>query len=238
MNTIIIDDEKLARENLKETLKKISPSLTIIAEADSVETGLEVLNKYKPDLVFLDINLFDGSGFNVLEGLNKVDFQVIFVTAYDEFAIKAFRADALDYILKPISVTELSNAVQKAIDNHARMLNKGKKKPENKRITIKENSGIRFINIDEIIRCKSDNNYTDIILKSGEKILSSRTLKEYATLLEEHDFYRIHQSHLVNLLMIKRIVKRDGYYVELENGETLEVSRRRKEGLLLKLGTM
>ena len=240
MNVIIIDDEELARENLSGILNEHFPSLNVIGEADSVDSGIDLLTHKKVDLVFLDINLFDGSGFTILQSLKNVDFQVVFVTAYNDFAIQAFRVNALDYILKPINIDELGQAVAKAIANFENKatnwinesVNNGF---ENQRLAIKENHGIRFVDITDIAYCKADSNYSEIYLKSGERILSSRTLKEYAEILENYDFYRIHHSHIINLSIVKRIIKQDGIFVELMEGKILEVSRRRKVGLMLKL---
>ncbi|NOQ72581.1 MAG: response regulator [Crocinitomix sp.] len=243
MKIVIIDDEKPARENLKTILNQFFPTLDVIGEADSVANGVELLSQVKADLVFLDINLFDGSGFNILQELEEIDFQVIFVTAYSQFAIRAFRVNALDYILKPINVDELKIAVNKAITSE--MSNAPSPIQtivasktgifKNERLAIKENDGIRFVDITSILRCKSDNNYTEIHLLDGKKIISSKTLKDYSQILEDFDFLRIHQSHLVNTKKIKRIIKKDGLFVEMDNGELLQVSRRKKDDLYRKM---
>lgn len=243
MKVVIVDDERPARENLRTTLNHFFPDIQVVGEADSVVTAVNVLTEVEMDLVFLDVNLFDGSGFNILEELPEINFHVIFVTAYSQFAIRAFRVNALDYILKPVNVNELKQAVEKAMhstENHqVRILKSALQLKENifksQRLAIKENDGIRFIEIPTIIRCKSDNNYTDIFLATGEKIVSSRTLKEYTQILESYDFLRIHQSHLVNTCKITKIHKKDGIYVEMDNGELLEVSRRKKEDLYRKM---
>ena len=244
MKTVIIDDEKPAREYLNSLIKKyFNDQINVIGEADSVSAGIEILSKLEVDLVFLDINLFDGSGFNILEEIKQINFQVIFITAYNDYAIRAFRVNALDYILKPINIDDLRSAIQKAKQN----FNEGQNKTiiealvnlqleqKNRRIAIHENDGIRFVNISQIVRCKSDNNYTEIYLADGEKIISSKTLKDYCMMLEDQGFFRIHQSHLVRLSYIKKILKRDGVQVELENGDILDVSRRKKEALSQKL---
>lgn len=179
----------------------------------------------------------------ILDEFGEINFQVIFVTAYSHFAIQAFRVNALDYILKPVNVNELKEAVKKAMlseDNYsAQQLKKVGEVKKNilktQRLAIKQNDGVRFIDIPTILSCKSDNNHTDIFLTTGEKIVSSRTLKEYSQILETYDFLRIHQSHLVNTTKIVKVHKKDGLYVELENGDLLEVSRRKKEDLYRKM---
>lgn len=244
MNVVIIDDEKPARDSLETILKTNYPEVVILAQADSLKTGIEVLNQHKPDVLFLDVNLFDGSGFNLLEHFEQLPFHVIFVTAFNKFAVKAFRYNALDYILKPISTTELSEAIRR-VKSYKDVFstkslksitqNWNVKKTYDQKIAIRENDGIRYINISMIRRCQSDSNYTKIHLVDGEKIMTSRTLKSYTEILEEFGFYRIHQSHLVNLEQIKKIISRDGHYVELSNGEIIELSRSRKEQLYVEM---
>jgi two-component system LytT family response regulator len=243
VKVVIVDDEKPARENLKTILNRCFPEINIVGEADAVASGVKLLSTVKTDLVFLDINLFDGSGFNVLQELDQIDFQVIFVTAYSQFALRAFRVNALDYILKPINVAELKDAVNRAIssmdsyspNNLQTIVDSNESIFKNQRLAVKENDGIRFVDIATIMRCQSDNNYTEIYLVDGKKILSSKTLKEYSEILEDFDFLRIHQSHLVNAKKITRILKKDGLFVELDNGEILQVSRRKKDELYRKM---
>ncbi len=239
MKAIIIDDEKPARDNLKAILKKIFDNIEVVAEADSVESGIKVLTSTKTDVVFLDINLFDGSGFNILEGLETINFHVIFITAYNDFAIRAFRVNALDYLLKPIDIEELQESINKVRkldkkfknDSLQETIENLKRKNQNTKLAINESDGVRFVRIQEIIRCQSDNNYTEVHMYSGEIITSSKTLKFFNEVLDKFGFFRIHQSHLVNLKNVKKILKRDGLQVELENGDILDVSRRKKEGL-------
>lgn len=239
--TVLIDDEYPVRNNLKTLLEMDFPELEIIGEADSVETGVKLLNEVSPDVVFLDVNLSDGSGFNLLEQLNETRFQVIFVTAYDNFAISAFKVNALDYLLKPVGLIDLKNAVDR-LKNTTRFLGasdleiiknnwSGISKQTGK-LAIREHGGIRYLNIREIMRCQSHNNYTEIHLRCGEHIMTSRTLKEYSGILEQYGFFRIYQSHLINLHFVKKILHKDGLYVEMDDGKILELSRDKKVRLM------
>lgn len=243
MKYVVIDDEKPARENLKTTLREYFPDLIPVGEADSSKTGVELLNRVSTDLVFLDIDLFDGTGFGMLEKLEKIDFQLIFVTAYNDYAIRAFRVNALYYILKPIVLGELLKAVNRARENqrisqngrYREMLNNISESPVSQKLAIRESTGIRYLHIADIIRCKSDNSYTEFYLKNGQKFTSSRSLKDYSEILSEFGFFRIHQSHLVRLSSISRIVREGGTFVELDSGDTLPLSRRKKDDLIRKM---
>lgn len=243
MRVIIIDDEKLARENIKAVLKRMSFDIEIVAEANSVSTGIEVLQKTNTDLVFMDIDLNDGSGFNILESLPEIRFQTIFITAYNEFAVRALRADALDYLLKPINTVEFKEALCKARNIITERLNRKagiipenwKEAVEPKRLLIHEIDGIRYVNISDILRCASDNNYTKIYLTNGDMVTACHTLKKYSDILEAHHFFRIHRSHLVNIKMIKKILKRDGLFAIMNNNDQVQISRRRLEELRNKM---
>lgn len=239
MDIVIIDDEIDARENLSSTLISLCDDINIMAEADSVSSGIALLTRIKPDLVFLDIDLTDGSGFNILEQLPDITFKIVFVTAYNNYAIKAFKVNALDYILKPIDDQELINAVEKARQQqpnpHSKAILKHIDITSNPELlSIREQGSIRFIKIDQIIHCQSDKNYTELHLTTGERIVSSRSLKAYTEILELYHFFRVHQSHLVNLKQIKRIDKQEGY-AELLNGTIVAISRRKREPLLYKM---
>lgn len=239
IRAVIIDDERPAREYLNNIIEKYFFDIKVIAEADTVTSAIDVLSKYEVDLVFLDINLSDGSGFNILEELENINFYVIFITAFNNYAIRAFKVNALDYILKPINIEELKNALfnaKKRLDQDKNELIKKsldnlRLDGQNTRLAIQENNGVHFVTINEITRCKADDNYTEFHLKGGGLVISSRTLKEYSAILEEHGFFRIHRSHLVNLKQIKKILRNRGTQVEMKNGDLLEVSRRKKEEL-------
>ena len=235
MKVVIIDDELPSRENLSNTLATDFPELEIVGEAYSVDSGVDLLSNCEVDLVFLDIDLGSGTGFNILEKLEEINFQIVFVTAYNDYAIRAFKVNALDYILKPINDIELAVAIEKAKENKiktgSKMIKEINLNINDQSLGVKEKGGIRFIKVLNIIRCKADKNYTEIYLDSKERIVSSKSLKEYAKILESYGFFRIHQSHLVNLKKVKRILREDGIYVQLENNDLLQVSRRKKDAL-------
>jgi len=239
LNSIIIDDEAESRNTIRNILTNYCDSVAIIAEAKDVKSGIQAVNTHRPDLLFLDIQMPDGTGFDLLEKIGDVNFQVVFVTAFDQYALKAIKFSALDYILKPIDPQQLIDAVNKAqksennlstITHQISTLLRNKNGFE--RITLPTMEGFRFVNIKDIIRCEADNNYTWFILKSGEKILVTKTLKEYDEQLSDMDFIRVHQSHLVNIKFIDRYIKGDGGTIIMVDGSEVEVSRRRKEEFL------
>jgi two-component system, LytTR family, response regulator len=238
MDAIIIDDETPARNNLKQIIKDNFKGVNVIGEAESVKTGVELLNKCKTDIVLLDINLSDGSGFNILEQLKDINFQVIFVTAYNEYAIKAFKFNALDYVLKPIEIRQLKRVFDKArellnddfitkeelnvvLDNYS-------KKDEDKKLVIHEMNKVTFVAINEIIKFISDGSYTTIYLNDNSQLTCSNTIKVYQELLPESMFYRVHNSSLINMNYVKEFNKEDGGYVVMSDGSHVQISRRRK----------
>lgn len=238
IRALIIDDEKNSRETLKSFISKYCEGVDIIAEGESVKSGMKAILEHSPDLVFLDIQMQDGTGFDLLEMLPKINFKLIFVTSFDQFAIKAFKYSAIDYILKPVDPDQLTAAIKRILDKNV-ISEIDKKldvllsnKKEIKKIALPSSDGIRFVNVQDIIRCESDNNYTLFFLNNKERILVSRTLKEYETLLSEINFYRVHKSHLVNIHYISKFVSDDGGYLIMEDSTQVEVSRRKKEGLL------
>ncbi|MEZ5199374.1 MAG: LytTR family DNA-binding domain-containing protein [Bacteroidales bacterium] len=239
IKAIIIDDEQESRNTISNILKNYCKNVTVIAQAENVKQGLEVISAQRPDVIFLDIQMPDGSGFDLLEKINRMDFEIIFVTAFDQFALKAIKFSALDYILKPVDPQQLLDAVEKInkqpsdidiISQKIHTLVRNKNGFE--RITLPTFEGFKFINIKDIIRCEADNNYTHFFLNSGEKILVTKTLKEFDDTLSGMDFIRIHQSHLVNTKFVDRYVKGDGGYIVMADGSEVEVSRRRKEEFL------
>jgi len=245
IRTVIVEDEEHSRNNLKNILSSYFPEIQIVDEADTEESGIEAINRCLPDLVFMDINLSDGSGFSVLESVDNLNFKVIFVTAYDKYAIKAFNYSAIGYVLKPIDLEEIRSAIGRSklkpeTDESGiikTLLENYSKKEKDRKIAIPERDGITFVNVNEIVRCQADNNYTEVHLKSGHKILVSKPLKKYEDLLPEDVFFRIHQSHLVNLNEVARFLKEEGGYLIMNDGVQLEIARRRKEELLLRLST-
>ena len=242
IRAIIIDDELESRNTILNILNNFCTSVTVVGQAENVEEGVKVISVEKPDVVLLDIQMPDGTGFDLLEKVKGVSFQVIFVTAYDQYALKAIKFSALDYILKPVDPQQLIDAVEKIkepdsdiniITHKIQTLLRNKNGFE--RITLPTFEGFRFINIKDIVRCEADNNYTNFFLNSGEKILVTKTLKEYDETLSGLDFVRVHQSHLVNIKFVDRYIKGDGGTIVMADGSEVDVSRRRKEEFLKKM---
>jgi two-component system LytT family response regulator len=238
MKAIIIDDESSGRKAVRNYISKYATNIEILDEADSVKNGLFSILTHKPDLVFLDIRMPDGTGFDLLEKLPEINFQVIFVTAYEQHAIKAFKYSAVDYLLKPINPDDFIAAVSKVesknklqeIEHKVELLIQNNQKFE--KIALPSSSGLKMVAISDIVRCESDNNYTLFHFKDQSQYLASRTLKEYDELLSSDGFYRTHKSHLVNLKYVSEYVKGEGGFVILEDGKSIDVSRRKKEGLI------
>lgn len=237
MNALIVDDEIKSRNTLNNFLVKYCPELKVLGQADGVQTGLEQIEALQPDLIFLDIEMGDGTGFDLLEKLQNKSLKVIFVTAYNEYAIQAFRFSAVDYLLKPINPEELIAAVRKLNNDTA------EQKPEQyktllsnhkkiRKIALPTQEGIEFIPIEKIIRCEADNNYTRFHLLNSKSLLVSKTLKEFQELLESQGFFRVHQSHLVHLNYVQKYMKGSGGVLVMEDGSHVDVARRKKEALL------
>ena len=239
MKAILIDDEISNLENLQTLLEKHCPQVTILAKAQNASDAVEAIVNHSPHLVFLDIQMGEQTGFDVLSKLPKRDFEVIFVTAYDHYGIQAVKFAALDYLLKPIDIDELINAVNKAQYKLATQIQSSQldfllqqlKKPETNvtKIALQMQSEIRYVTLSEIIRCEADDSYTCFFLANDEKILVSKSLKEYADLMRPNGFLRTHQSHLVNPKYVKSWLKEDGGILLLTSGEKIPVSKPNKE---------
>ena len=250
LRAAIIDDETNAREALSNLLRILCPEVEICGEAKNADLGIELIKKEKPNLIFLDIQMPGKTGFDLLSSFEKVDFGVIFTTAYQEYAIRAFRFSAIDYLLKPIDPDELQAAVEKFklqvagvnpqqlqilqehLDNTQSLRLIERKKNDNQRIALPTAEGIHFVQMTEIIQCESLGSYTKFHLVKGPAIVVSRLLKEYEEILDNFYFFRVHQSNIVNLEHIKRYVKGDGGQVWMSDNTEIEVSRRRKEEFL------
>ncbi|TXD49074.1 LytR/AlgR family response regulator transcription factor [Polaribacter sp. IC073] len=237
---ILVEDNSLALEMLSNDISKHHKEIEIIGTAKSVVEAAKLLQKKEPDMLFLDIMLGDGTGFDILEIFPNLNSKIIFVTASDAYAIKAFKFAAIDYILKPYSDDDLANAIEKA---------KNQLQPENaqlsvlkqaiitpnvtlEKISLHTSEKIIVASISNIIRCKSDNNYTTFYFKNNEKLLVSKTLKFYADLLKEVGFLRVHQSHLINTKYIKEFIKSDGGYLILTDNSNVPVSVRKRNEVL------
>jgi two-component system LytT family response regulator len=231
----------VARKVLKSLLAQYCQDVMVCAEADDVVSGKNMIETFRPDLVFLDIEMPGGSGFKLLTSIENKDFEVVFITAYEQFAIKAIRHDALDYILKPIDPKELVAAVEKVKEaKYKKTLKKQYDSllknldPEQlvvRKISLSTADKIHLIDVDDIIRCESDNYYTIIFFKDGTSLMVSKTLKDMEQKLEEYDFVRTHKSHLVNMRCIMNFIK-DEMMVVMTDGTKVPVSKRKKERIL------
>lgn len=237
IQTIIIDDEKLAVDNLSLLLSEYCQGIEIVGVANSIKEGVDLIEKTNPDLVFLDIEMPFGTGFDLLEKLKEIDFQVIFVTAYNQYAIQAIKCNALDYILKPIDIDELKNSVSKVKvreNNNERiesLINNLKTGNFPAKIALADEGGYVMVDVDSIVRCESSGCYTIFHIENSKKITVTRTLKQFEEILPTDRFIRVHQSHLVNLNKVEKYYKTDGGYLLFSDGSTVSVSRRKKEEL-------
>ena len=232
----IVDDEKRGRDSLKRLLIEYCPSIEVVGEGGTVEEAIELINEKQPDLVFLDVEMPRGSGFDLLRRFDPVPFRTIFITAHQHYAIKAIRNDAVDYLLKPLDVDELVAAVDKmmnSVSNSAsgvataqNILNSRQGK-----IAVPVKDGIAFLHPDEIIRLQADGSYTHIFTVNG-RYTASKNIKEYEDILNAAVFFRAHHSHLINLSHVKSFSRAEGYFVLMSDGSEVEVSRRRKEDFL------
>jgi two-component system, LytTR family, response regulator len=247
IRSIIVEDEKSSRELLKNLITKHCEQIIILGMADSVEQGVELIRTNKPDLVFLDISMPDGTGFDLLEKVHGLNFKVIFTTATDKYAVKAIKYSALDYLLKPIDAEELVIAVGKVdnrkdfsnVDNLNFLLQNIKKKDEHySKITLPTGNAFEIVTIQDIIRCEAEGHYTNFILVNNRKILVSTGLKYYEDLLPENLFIRVHHHHLINLNHVVRYLKTDGGYAVMSDNSQIEISRRKKDTFLQRLQNM
>lgn len=236
IKAIIIDDIEQARITFKKDLDAYAKDVEVIAEAGGVIEGAKLLRQLQPDILFLDIQMQDGSGFDLLDVLADIPFKIIFITASDAHAIKAFRYAAIDYLLKPVDPDELIRAMerfrkQQLNENEKyKLLNyslKNHNKP-NERLALHSQDKINIVNITDILRCESSVNYTSFHFKDGKKMMVTRTLKDFEDLLNDQGFYRVHQSHLVNTKFIKEYVKTEGGHLIMSDGSMVPVSTRKR----------
>lgn len=232
---IIIDDLEQARNTLKQDLLDYCPDIELIGEADGVISGAKLVKECQPDIVFLDIQMNDGSGFDMLEILPEINFKLIFTTSSDEYAIKAFKFSAVDYLLKPIDPEELQEAVKKSATEDDIIFDTLKQNIGDgpKRLALNSQDKIQVVKIEDIVRCESSGSYTLFFMDGGEQILVTKTLKEFDSMLASQGFVRVHQSHLVNMDYIKEFVKVDGGYLVLRDKMEIPVSSR-KRSLVMK----
>lgn len=239
IKAVIIDDVQQAIDTLKVDIKDYCPEIELIGEANGVVSGAKLLKEVQPEVVFLDIQMQDGSGFDLLEIVPNINFKVIFTTASDAFAIKAFRYSAVDYLMKPVDPDELMEAVKKLKEDNAgqaeslSLLSDTMKTGQlSDRIALHTMEKIHITKIEDIIRCESMGNYTQFFFTGNQKLLVTKTLKEFDKLLVEHQFIRVHQSHLINAAQIKEFVKIDGGYILMSDGTKVPVSVRKKAAVI------
>lgn len=239
ISCIIIDDEKNALEMMEWLLKTYCPQVKIMDMCSSADTGIEAIHKHRPDVVFLDIEMPKMNGFDMLEQFDKVFFDVVFCTAYDQFAIKAFHYSALNYLLKPIDPDDLQATVKRIEEKKSvptkeqfQLLLQNIQYPQKTtppRIALSSGDGLIFIATHDIVYCEAESNYTSVVLSDGRKIVVSKVLKEIDEALSGPDFYRIHSSFLINLNHIKKFVRSDGGYIVMDNGATISISRAKRQ---------
>ena len=242
IRTVVIEDEEHSRKMLMQMLQENCRAITVVASADSVKTGLTAIAEQKPELVFLDIELQSETSFEILEKLPEINFELVFTTAFDHYALKAIKFCAIDYLLKPIDLNELRIAVAKAEKRLNReYLNKNlevlvnnlkNSSQNNHKIALSTLEGLLFVNVRDIIYCESSGPYTKFIFKQAAVIVTSKHLKEYEDLLSGYEFFRIHKSYLVNLQEIKKYIRGDGGHLIMSDGAALNVSKQRKEDFL------
>lgn len=237
MKALIVDDIPQARLTLKRDLETYCPQVTVVAEANGVVEAVKYLNRNKVDLVFLDIQMEDGSGFDILDMLPQIDFHIIFITANDGHALRAFKYSAIDYLLKPVDPDELVKSVNKLQrfipEQHLKyeLLKTNNKQERNEILALNSQDKIQLVKIEDIVRCQSEDNYTFFYLDNGKKIVVSKTLKEYDELLLEHKFIRVHHSHLVNARKILELQKNDDLLL-MSDGTQVPVSSRKKQDVI------
>lgn len=236
---ILIDDEKNALEMMEWLLKTYCPEVEIAAMCNSAEEGIAAINKQRPDIVFLDIEMPKMNGFDMLEQFDKFFFDVVFCTAYDQFAIKAFKYSALNYLLKPVDPDDLKTTIKRIEEKKSSpskeqfdlllqtMKEKNKLTPQ--RIALTTGDGLIFVPTSDIIYCEAESNYTNVVLTSGKKILVSKVLKDIDEVLSGPDFYRVHSSFLININRIKKLIRGDGGYIIMDNDATVSISRSKRQ---------
>ncbi len=236
LHAVIVDDEVKGIEFLQYTLEKQCPEVQVVKTFTAPLEALEEIPALKPDILFVDVEMPRMNGFELVEKLSKLKIQIVFTTAYNEFALKAFRVSALDYLLKPIDSDELKEAVQKVLDSRENpesgiqeLLQFMKAQQGLKKIHISTEKGVYFLEPEEIIYCTSDGSYCELFLTDGSKLVSSKSIGEFEKLLSEKGFFRIHHSSLINVHHLKKFSKVDGGFVEMVNGAELAVSRRKKD---------
>lgn len=243
-HTVIIDDDPLARRGLRRILEQNFVEIEILGEADSVASGLLMISELDPDLVFLDIEMPDGTGFSLLEKLTKINFKLVFTTSYSDYAITAFKYSAFDYLVKPVLIENVRSTINRINDipvlqekQRVEVLKKNliHSSDADQTIALPEINGFTIVKVNDILRCEGERNYSRIFFINGSSVLVSRTLLDFDNLLVSHGFFRIHRSHLISLKNVNRYLKSDGGMVEMNDKTQLPVSPKFKDELLNRL---
>ncbi len=243
INAVVVDDEPESRENLCGLLRKYCPQVNVLAAVANIDLAETAINLHDPDLLFLDIEMPNGSGFDLLDRFKEPPADVVFVTAYEQYALNAIKRYALDFILKPINVDDLVRAVERKLTLDAPqrermgLMRSEQKQAENaKRIALPSAKGLQLVEIADIIRCEADDHYTTFHLVDKKRHVVTRNLGEYEEMLAPHGFFRVHHAHVVNMARVKQYVRGRGGYVVLDDGTQVEVSARRRDAFLVALG--
>ena len=241
LKAILIDDELSSLQNLQQKLTEFCPDVTIIAASGKPEEAILLIRQHKPDVIFLDIEMPRMNGFRMLDELGEYDFEIIFTTAYNHYAVDAIRISAFDYLTKPIAIKDLQNAVER-LSKQRKPQTKDKldvlksslsvTKSQEEKIAIPTSEGLEFIPIKSILHIESSSNYSKIFFTEGKSILVTRLLKDFEDMLVAYNFYRVHNSHLINLNYIKKYIRGEGGQVIMQNGDVIDVARRKKEEFL------
>lgn len=243
---IIVEDELHSRDFLTSIVRDFCPELRIVATAANVEEGIAAIRTHSPEIVFLDIEMQTGTGFDLLEQFPEPGFDVVFTTAYDHYAIKAIKFSAIDYLLKPIAIEELQRAVRKILDKQQKTLDQRSlqqllqhlQSPQNgaQSITLATSEGLEFVPLREIVKIEASGPYSIFFLKSNKKIMVSKNLKEYEHMLYDYGFFRLQNSFIINIHEVRRLVKTDGGYVVMEDDSKIGISPKKKAELMAYLG--
>jgi two-component system LytT family response regulator len=241
LNAILIDDELSSLQNLRQKLEEFCKSVKVVAMVQKPEEAMLLIRHHKPDVLFLDIEMPKMSGFDMLEELGDIDAEIIFTTAYNHYAIDAIRISAFDYLVKPVSIKELQNAVNRLLTMRESQTREklhvlkgavGEAKTQEHKIAVPTGDGLEFLLIGDIIRIESSSYYSKLFLHNRPPILVTRLLKDFEDILGPYKFFRVHNSHLINLRYVRKFVRGDGGQVIMENGDIVDVSRRRREEFL------
>jgi two-component system LytT family response regulator len=248
LQVLIIDDEPNAREIISTTLLSVCKNAQVCGTADSVKSGIKAIEQFQPDIVLLDVQMPDGTGFELLSKLKEIDFKVIFITAHQEFAMQAIKFSALDFILKPVDGEELLAAIKKAeetieqknisVNMSALQSNMQHASKENKKLILKSSDHIHAINVKDIIRCESEGNYTRFMMGDGKKLLATKILKEFDEMLQGYGFFRVHQSHLINIDFFETYKKADGGTIIMKDQSKIPLASRKKDAFLKLLSSL